>query len=167
MRKGTHHTEKSKQKNRKSNLGNKNPRWGMHLTEGIKRKVSDSLSGDKNPNYRHGKRCWDKTLHPYIAQYEFEVLQEHVENRDRHKCQKLGRGIKHTTRLSSHHIVPLEVGYKSRICDDESNLIILCDGCHHKVHGGNHSDHWKEYLPEARKYLSKFGYPKLLLDKYL
>lgn len=62
---GKHHTEESKEKNRKAHLGENNPRYGKHLTEETKKKISDankiSLLG-KHATYETRKKMSDSHL---------------------------------------------------------------------------------------------------------
>jgi hypothetical protein len=188
MRKGSHHTEESRLKMRESDrgkhLGKSSGMKGKHHSQAVKDKMrkkmlgrkdtletrkrkSESRRGDKTYNYKG--IGWNATLHPYLDPYEYRDLRKRVKARDGSKCQQRGRGVAHSKMLSVHHIVPSEVGHRFVLCDNESNMITLCQSCHVKIHGGgyNNPDAWKGYLPEAKKYLSKFGYEKMLLDKYI
>lgn len=129
---------------------------GKIVSEETREKISDAHKKDDSN--------WAK-YHPYTAHYQYERLQDKVRNRDRRRCVVCNE----KKRIDTHHIVPLRVGYKSRLCDHESNMVALCSSCHHIVEPSNSPNRgkWKEFLPYAKKYLSKFGYKEMLLNEYL
>jgi len=134
---------------------------GKVHTEESKRRSSISNSRTKG-----GKK--NARFHPYLLSYELRNIMACVISRDG-KCVLCSS----TAKLSAHHVVPVRVGYRSKLCDHESNLITLCSSCHSKVENGGDmrsqnrtKDKWKQFLSNAFKYLKRFGYSKLLLTEY-
>lgn len=127
-------------------------------------KMSNVRSGSNNGMSSTGRTFYEDSLHKYISRIDLSELFEDVKKRDGYKCFSC-----HTKKnLRVHHIVPLNVGYESRLCDKESNLITLCVHCHPKIHrmGSGREDHWYEFIPIVLPYLQKFGYKQMLLNKY-
>lgn len=146
----------SEETREKISKGNK----GKFVSEETRKKQSNSRSRN---NIGYGK-FWNR-YHPYISQYQYRQLQDDVRNRDHNQCVLC---VEKGKKLDTHHVVPVKVGYKSKFCDHPSNMITLCCSCHLRVEPRNGcKDKWKEFLSSAKKYLSKFGYEKLLLDDYL
>jgi 5-methylcytosine-specific restriction endonuclease McrA len=175
-------SDEQKEKIREKMLGRPSPKKGIPISEeqrkkqrekmlgrkdlpATRKKKSESHSGDRHPNYKDGKCCWDKRLHPYKSKYEVEELKRLTKARDNFRCVFCGKvaGL-----LDAHHVVPVDVGFESEICDDISNLITACRGCHQKIEppASGALSKWKEFLPFAKTYLQQFGYRRLLLNKY-
>lgn len=151
---------------------------GISRSEATKEKISRSLAGrghtlQHNANVSKALKGHKSTRkedkwsinHPYIRQYKYFELLKEIKIRDGDRCiecHRLGRD----TRLSAHHIVPIRVGKNSRLCDHCSNLVTLCGSCHLKLEHWNSDNEWKSLLPVVYRYLSQFGYTRLLLRKY-
>jgi len=125
---------------------------------------------------RGGSGSWIST-HPYMSEKQFGSIKQKVLKRDGNRCvscsrkvkKKIGKNGEQTVEV--HHVVPVKIGYKSKFCDSESNLITLCPKCHHHFEpngrNGKIESRWRQILPLAKQYLSMFGYGNLLLDKYI
>lgn len=140
----------------------------VHSNE-TKERISQSLKdkgyrGKDSPNYR-GTNDMAK-YHPFVIGKDYRDLMDGIKTRDGNKCVLCKRK---NVKLVAHHLVPIKVGYKSRLCDHPSNLILICRLCHLRVEHPRLfvKDRWIEILPEAKKHLSQFGYKKMLLDKYI
>jgi len=70
-----------------------------------------------------------------------------------------------TKNLVYHHIVPVSVGGNHIL----SNIVVLCENCHSRIHFGNdghisHSKLIKEALANMKSNGEKLGRPKLTID---
>lgn len=150
-------TKEMKEKISKGMMG-KNKGKSHPVTEEARKKIADTLR--KNDS-EFGK-YWNE-YHSCIEHYQYRRLREKVGKRDHYRCVQCNKKNK---MLNIHHIVPVRIGYRSRLCDHESNMVTFCISCHGKLEAGG-KDKWKEFLSAAKKYLSQFGYEEMLLDKYL
>ena len=134
----------------------------IHKGKLVSEVTREKLSRSHRMNNIESAKNWDK-YHPYMLHYQYVRLQNRVKNRDHCECVVCGKN----KRIAAHHIVPVRVGCKSRLCDHESNLITLCDSCHGRIEHGKVLDLWKKFLSFAKNYLSQFGYEEMLLNDHI
>lgn len=117
----------------------------------------------------HGGDGESLRLHPYASFSSLQKIKRRVKSRDG-SCIRCGAK---SGQLTTHHVVPVHIGYRYKLCDDESNLVTVCKPCHMRIERPRppkqkiDTDTWREFMPVARRYLKKFGYKKLLLDRYI
>lgn len=142
-------------------------RWAKFPRPVVSKETREKLSQYRGPKAPRYTGAFEATgLHSFMTLYEFRDLKNLVRARDK-KCIKCMKADK-KRKLDIHHVVPIRVGLKSKLCDHESNLVAVCIGCHRKIEPNNkEKDGWKDFLPEARNYLEQFGYKKMLLNRYL
>jgi len=116
------------------------------------------FKGSKSPSWKGAKFS---NPHLYMGIAEFLKMVEKVKDRDGRTCIVCDE----SRRLHIHHVVPVRIGYLSKICDDPSNLVTLCINHHFSFEGGS-TKKWKLLLPLAYSYLSQFGYKRMLLRRY-
>lgn len=168
------HTKESKKKNAVAHIGKAHTKETKEMMSrsqkkrlampGVSERNSVIHSGINSASWKDGKFCWNSDgLHPYLKMFEYRGIRDMVKIRDGNKCI-LCSGTK---RLDAHHVVPTKIGYRSHLCDHESNLVTLCRSCHVSTEVPVSEDRWKIFLPKAKIYLARFGYKKLLLSKHL
>jgi hypothetical protein len=113
----------------------------------------------------NGMYFYEEHFH-YLTQYEFRLLANKIFKRDKRKCVLCGN-TKKNHRINIHHIVPLRVGYKNRLCDHESNMVVLCMSCHNVVEPRKIQSRWINHVIPFVKYLKKFRYKEMLVSNYL
>ena len=155
LSRGRTYTDKTKEKHSKAMLGNQH-----------------SIGSAESKDY--GKLGKWGIMHPYVPGYKFRRIRSIVYERDEHACIVCGCDVAGTvgTKINIHHVVPVAIGYKSVLCDAESNLVTLCVTCHTFVHTEgynkkNERGRWKSFLPVAYEHLRQFRYRELLLTKYI
>lgn len=137
---------------------------GRPCSNETRRKISES----HRSTYNETPYGWDSDLHRFLPEYKFRLIRMAVLRRDNYACVCCSKNADSAS-AAVHHVAPLVIGKSSKFCDKKSNLVAVCKHCHRRIHGNvrKPSNDWKEFLPFAKDYLSKFGYSVLLLDRYM
>lgn len=108
---------------------------------------------ENNYQYRNAHK---EKGHLFLAGFEYNDLKCAVRERD--NCACIICGCKPKSHIQTHHVVPLKIGYKSRLCDHKGNMICLCLQCHASLERriDIDPDRWKRLLPKVISYLRKF-----------
>ena len=174
MKKGSHHSEKTKRKISETEKGRKQfeetkikisetkKSKGLHLSDEHKRKVSQAQKGKKvsletrrkmseaNKGQNHYNWQGGKSREKYPPEWNKE-LKEFIKTRDNYLCQECfiseSQLIIIKRRLHVHHI-----DY-SKINSLHKNLISLCSTCHARAHfrQSNWIKRFHKKLKEAKK----------------
>ena len=186
-------SEETKRKIGLANKGKTSWMKGKHPSQSTKNKTSESLMGHAvsdcarqkmRDSHRHSDRFKNtkgrkkfNRKHPYYADrvWEYEELKQQVYTRDSNTCALCGltcipipgsRGHIRWYRLVAHHVIPIDENKPKIRYDAISNMVTLCKSCHKIVHGRSGSEDWRGFLRFFKRYLSKYKYKKLLLDRY-
>lgn len=106
-----------------------------------------------------------KKYHPYLLPFELRHIVNRVLRRDGYRCI-VCKKKEIRSRLRAHHVVPMKIGYKNRLCDHASNLVTLCIVCHARLEM-KYGKGWRTLLVSALDYLSKFRYSQILAARYV
>ncbi len=139
-KKGSNHSEETRQKMSENRMGEKNHFYGKSHTRSSRKKMSDARDGIT------GDKCWNwiKDRNQVIEKHRLRGTSEWKEwrigvfERDEYTCQECGEG---GSNLEPHHIVPLRISMDTLF--DLTNGITLCRPCHQKTI-------WKESEFEER-----------------
>ena len=155
MNKGFKHSEETKQKMSKAQMGNKKAvgsyrskefrqrlresNLGKKLLEETKRKLSEAHKGKKNPNWQGGK-----SFEPYTTDWT-QTLKRSIRERDNYVCQ-LCKKLQGDRAFCVHHR-----DYNKKNCDP-NNLITLCVQCNSMVNYNR--NYWIDYFIRFSKIVS-------------
>ena len=138
-RKNIKHTEKTKEKMRKTQLGIK----GYHLSDSAKENISEA----QKKRFQQGGTVWNKGLTKETDERVFNLAQKMAgrRNENRLPTRKYWRGLNKEAKirdnhmcgvcgyeenLDVHHIVPWARVQEHKL----DNLITLCKDCHKEMH---------------------------------
>jgi 5-methylcytosine-specific restriction endonuclease McrA len=96
----------------------------------------------KNANYKKAQKKIENGTFRHGVNAE---LRETIKQRDEFTC-RLCLNKLDSFNLQVHHIVPVSNGGN----DDLNNLVLLCNGCHTKLH----KEGWELYVSKLEKYTS-------------